>query len=57
MITDNVIVAQEVFHALKSSTRQATCYMAQKTDITKAYDRLKWGFLEETMKHMVFTAT
>ena len=28
--------------------------MAIKTDITKAYDRLEWSFLEETMRRMGF---
>ena len=54
MITDNAIIAHEVYYALKARKRQANSYMALKTDITKAYDRLEWSFLEETMKHMGF---
>lgn len=54
MITDNNIIAHEVFYALKSRKRQSKSYMAIKTDITKAYDRLEWKFLETTMKHMGF---
>ena len=56
MITDNAIIAHEVYYALKARKRQANSYMALKTDITKAYDRLEWSFLEETMKHMGFNA-
>ena len=29
-------------------------YMAAKTDIAKAYDRLKWQFLEKTMQYIGF---
>ena len=54
MITDNIIMAHEVYYSLKARKRQANSYMALKTDITKAYDRLEWKFLEETMKHMGF---
>lgn len=54
MISDNIIVAHEIFHSLKVRKRQANSYMAVKTDITKAYDRLEWKFLEETMKRMGF---
>lgn len=54
VITDNIIIAHEVFHCLKARKRQATSYMAVKTDITKAYDMLEWGFLEETMKRIGF---
>lgn len=54
MITDNIIIAHEVFHALNVRKRQANSYMALKTYITKAYDKLEWRFLEETMKHMGF---
>ena len=54
MITDNNIIAHEIFHALKVRKRQSKSYMALKTDITKAYDRLEWHFLEKTMIHMGF---
>ena len=54
MITDNNIIAHEIFHALKARKRQSKSYMALKTDITKAYDRLEWNVLETTMKHMGF---
>ena len=57
VITDNIIVAHEVFHSLKVRKRQATSYMALKIDITKAYDRLELSFLQETMKRMGFCST
>ena len=57
MITDNIIIAHEVYYSLKSRKRQANSYMALKADITKAYDRLEWKFLEETMRHMGFNST
>ena len=56
IITDNIIIAHEIFHSLKAQKRQATSYMAVKTDITKAYDRLEWSFLEETMRRMGFNS-
>lgn len=55
VISDNIVIAHEIFHSLKSRTRQATSYMAVKTDITKAYDRLEWEFLEKTMRYMGFS--
>jgi len=57
MITVNIIIAHEVFYSLKSRKRQANSYMALKTDITKAYDRLEWSFIEKTMTHMGFNST
>ena len=54
MITNNILVAHEIFHSLKARKRQAKSYMAIKTDITKAYDRLEWSFLEEIMERMGF---
>ena len=41
MISENIVVAHEVFHSLKVRKRQATLYMDVKTYITKAYDRLE----------------
>ncbi|WZZ00931.1 hypothetical protein YC2023_073259 [Brassica napus] len=54
LISDNIVVAHEIFHSLKARKRQSNSYMAVKTDITKAYDRLEWKFLQETMQHMGF---
>ncbi|XP_009124577.2 uncharacterized protein LOC103849567 [Brassica rapa] len=55
LISDNIVVAHEIFHSLKARKRQSNSYMAVKTDITKAYDRLEWKFLQETMQHMVLS--
>ncbi|CAA7056111.1 unnamed protein product [Microthlaspi erraticum] len=40
-ITDNVLVAHELMHALKSKRDSSEQYLAIKTDISKAYDRVE----------------
>ncbi|CAA7047375.1 unnamed protein product [Microthlaspi erraticum] len=55
MITDNVIIEHEMSSRLKvKETTVEIIHMALKTDMAKAYDRLEWKFLEETMKAMGF---
>lgn len=39
-ITDNVLIAHEIIHALKVKRRCVNSFLAIKTDITKAYDLL-----------------
>lgn len=51
---DNVIIAHEMLHSLKRRKHWAKSYMAVKTDICKAYDRLEWQFLRDTMDKMGF---
>jgi hypothetical protein len=46
MITDNTLVAYEVFHFFNQSTSQKG-YMGIKTDMAKAYDRVEWSFLQK----------
>lgn len=48
-ISDNILVAHELISALKSKKDCSEQYMAIKTDISKAYDRVEWSFLENFM--------
>lgn len=54
LITDNVMIAHEIMHSLKTRKRVSQTYMAVKTDVSKAYDRVEWNFLETTMRLLVF---
>lgn len=56
-ITDNILVAHELFHSLSTRRHQSKTYMAVKTDISKAYDRVKWNFLETALIKLGFNDT
>jgi hypothetical protein len=53
LISDNTIIAHEIFHYLNQTTKQ-TGYVGIKTDMAKAYDRLEWGILRATLNSMSF---
>lgn len=53
-ISDNILLAQEVFHALNTSASGKKESMAIKTDISKAYDHVEWAFLAAMMRKMGF---
>lgn len=46
---DNVIICQEVIHSLKYSKAKKGG-MILKLDLEKAYDRMEWRFIEETLR-------
>lgn len=53
-IADNILLAQEAFHALRTNNKFKNEFMAIKTDMSKAYDRVEWDFLEAMMRKMGF---
>lgn len=53
-ITDNVLITHEVLQYLKTSTTAKQCSMAVKTDMSKAYDILKWSFIQQVLKRLDF---
>lgn len=53
-ISDNVLITHETLHYLKQSGAIKRCSMVVKTDMSKAYDRIEWGFLEKVLKIMGF---
>ncbi|XP_074267507.1 uncharacterized protein LOC141590888 [Silene latifolia] len=52
-ITDNIVVFQEAIHSIRKKKGRLG-YMAIKIDLEKAYDRLKWEFIRDTMSDMIF---
>ncbi|XP_074378058.1 uncharacterized protein LOC141719579 [Apium graveolens] len=48
------MVAFEVMHYMKRKQRGSDCWMALKLDMSKAYDRVEWLFLEAMLLKLGF---
>nr|XP_023915547.1 uncharacterized protein LOC112027102 [Quercus suber] len=53
-ILDNILVAFETLYHMKNQKPKKGGFMAFKLDMSKAYDRVEWRFLELTMRKMGF---
>ena len=54
LITDNVLVAYETLHSMHCKKKGKKGALGLKLDISKAYDRVKWAFLEKIMYNLGF---
>ena len=54
MITDNAIIAFECLHAIQSGNENARKFCAYKLDLSKAYDRVEWNYLDGVMRKLGF---
>jgi hypothetical protein len=54
LIMDNALIAFECLHALKHGSKKSKEFDVYKLDLTKAYDRVDWSFLEGVLKHLGF---
>jgi len=54
LITDNVLVAYKTLHTMHARKKGKKGSVALKLDISKAYDRVEWHFLQSIMEKMGF---
>ena len=52
LITDNILVAFEIIHYLNNKWEGKESFMAVKLDMSKAFDRVEWGFIEVVMEKL-----
>ncbi|KAL0399531.1 UNVERIFIED_CONTAM: hypothetical protein Sradi_2296400 [Sesamum radiatum] len=47
LISDNILLAFEINHFLNTKSKGKQGWMAMKLDVSKAYDKVEWSFLEQ----------
>lgn len=55
LITDNIIIGYECLYKIRSYKSKNEGLVALKLDISKAYDKVEWKFLESTMRRLGFS--
>ena len=53
LISDNILIAQEMFDGLRANKFCQNKFMAIKTYMSKAYDRIEWNFIEALLHKWV----
>lgn len=56
-ITDNILIAHEIFDTLRKKKGRKKGYGALKIDMCEAYDSLSWKFLKVVLISMNFSST
>ena len=56
LITDNVLMAFELMHFLNHKNARIDGFMTAKLDISKAFNRVEWGFIQGVMEKLGFNS-
>ena len=56
-ITNNILLAHEIFDTLRKKKGRKKGYGALKIDMCKAYDKVNWNFLKVVLLSMNFSNT
>lgn len=54
LITDNVLIAYEMTHFMQTKRGGGDGYATLKLDMSKAYNRVEWSFVEKIMRKLGF---
>lgn len=55
LITDNVVLGFECIHAINNKRLGREGFIAMKLDMSNAYDRVEWDYLDKVMDKMGFS--
>lgn len=57
LITDNALIAFELFHTMKTNKARGLSSFALKLDMSKAYDHIEWSFLLSILTRLGFCSS